>query len=260
MWNSLSSHTPMCIFSHFLTPFLTFFLTFFLTKQYILWHSCLARTSICPWTHQSQHAWLVAQLFFLAAVYSFADSHHFLIPSVEGEELIYRWTCTSRAMTRTSINQFKTHWYCLSQNSITIGLSVKCSTRIHVLMHDQDFFLKHSRIIKKLFVYIPINQKKERFISKEELINNVVSNCGSRWNNIPYLNDWTWVNVIFNNTVQCFFLCWLCVHVYPFCDKYCKMRDVFDVIWHMRSQLLLRPLSHCSPWASITNVQEACTC
>lgn len=57
MWNTLSSQTPMCIFYHFLLPFLTFFLTFFFTKQYIHHHGCSGRTSVCPETHQSQHAW-----------------------------------------------------------------------------------------------------------------------------------------------------------------------------------------------------------
>lgn len=76
-----SSQTPMCIyiffFYHFLPSFLTPFLTFPLAEWCILCHSCSGRTSVCPETHQSQHASLLPNSryvsFSYTAVELFAD-------------------------------------------------------------------------------------------------------------------------------------------------------------------------------------------
>lgn len=67
--NTLLSQTPVCIFYHFLPPFLTFFHTFLFSKHYIPHLSSSGRTSVCPRSHQSQHAWLLPNLGYVCLVF-----------------------------------------------------------------------------------------------------------------------------------------------------------------------------------------------
>lgn len=100
--NTLLSQTPVCIFYHFLPPFLTFFHTFLFSKHYIPRLSSSGRTSVCPRSHQSQHAWLLPNLgyvfFFLFCFFFYLlstlwpNSHHFLILQHLSRGCTSRWS------------------------------------------------------------------------------------------------------------------------------------------------------------------------
>lgn len=67
-------HKPPCVFFFLSLPsFLTPFLTFSLTEWCKLCHRCSGRTSVCPETHQSQHASLLPNSRYVSFSYTAVD-------------------------------------------------------------------------------------------------------------------------------------------------------------------------------------------
>lgn len=88
----IKSHVYIYIFFYpfFLSPPFSHspFLTFSPSEEYIICYSCSRRTSVCPETHQSQHAWLLPNSIYVSFSYLLSTclqtSRHFLIYSLEG--------------------------------------------------------------------------------------------------------------------------------------------------------------------------------